>query len=218
MGGFGSGSRGQVGRSTTSDLYALDVRQLQREKLLSANQNFGWSWSRNGEIIASIQIRTEADRVILNYRHKANGRDWVQMDYPVWLDWTACHYGGGRAWFRCPASGCGRRVAKLYIGRAGIFACRHCYRLAYASQRENAMDRTIRRAEKIRARLGWEPGVLNGSGWKPKWMRWATFWQAQEKVNALTLQSCQEMLASLHLKRKSYSASSRPPSGSTPTQ
>ena len=38
--------------------------------------------------------------------------------------------------FICPAAGCGRRVAILY--RGGIFACRHCYRLAYASSREDA--------------------------------------------------------------------------------
>jgi hypothetical protein len=25
------------------------------------------------------------------------------------------------------------------------------------------------------ARLGWEPGFLNGNGDKPKWMRWRTF-------------------------------------------
>jgi hypothetical protein len=42
-------------------------------------------------------------------------------------------------WFICPAVGCGRCVAILYGG--GIFACRHCYRLAYASSREEAGGR-----------------------------------------------------------------------------
>lgn len=32
-----------------------------------------------------------------------------------------------------------------------------------------------RRADKIRARLGWMPGILNGEGDKPKGMRWHTF-------------------------------------------
>ena len=70
-------------------------------------------------------------------------------------------------------AGCGRRVAILYGG--GIFACRHCYRLVYPSQRERADDRALRQAGRIRTRLGWEPGTLNGDGGKPKGMRWRTF-------------------------------------------
>jgi hypothetical protein len=64
-------------------------------------------------------------------------------------------------------------VAVLFGGE--LFACRHCYRLAYPSTREDARDRAARRAEAIRARLGWKPGILNGTGGKPKWMRWRTF-------------------------------------------
>jgi len=42
------------------------------------------------------------------------------------------------------------RVAILYIGSNGMFACRHCYRLAYRCQREPADARPTRRAERIR--------------------------------------------------------------------
>lgn len=42
-------------------------------------------------------------------------------------------------------------------------------------QRETDNDRTIRKADAIRARLGWEPGILNGGGGKPKGMHWRTF-------------------------------------------
>ncbi len=93
--------------------------------------------------------------------------------YHVRIVRTPCNLGGRRAWFICPAVGCGRRVAILYGG--GIFACRRCYQLAYASSREDAGDRATRRADRLRARLGWEPGILNGEGGKPKWMRWRTF-------------------------------------------
>jgi hypothetical protein len=31
------------------------------------------------------------------------------------------------------------------------------------------------RADKIRVRLGWEPGILNGKGFKPKGMHWRTY-------------------------------------------
>ncbi len=66
MGGFGSG-RVQGGKDTTSDMRALDARRLQRDGLLPPGRWFMWKWSRNGEEVASIQISTKADRVILNY-------------------------------------------------------------------------------------------------------------------------------------------------------
>ena len=72
MGGFGSG-RGQGGKDTTSDMRALDIRRLQRDGLLTQGRACGWNWLRNGETMASINIRTEADRVILDYRSRRNG-------------------------------------------------------------------------------------------------------------------------------------------------
>lgn len=95
------------------------------------------------------------------------------MNYPIDLEWSPCSYGGKRPWFRCPAQNCGRRVAILYGGT--VFACRHCNQLAYPSQRENIDDRATRKADKIRERMGWEPGILNGEGLKPKGMHWKTF-------------------------------------------
>lgn len=109
----------------------------------------------------------------LIYRHRGGGGEWKDENYPVWLDWTRCNLGGHRLWFRCPARGCGRRAAILYGG--AIFACRHCYRLAYPSQRETGYDRAARRADRIRKKLGWGPGILNGNGSKPKGMHWRTF-------------------------------------------
>lgn len=107
--------------------------------------------------------------------------------YPVRIVRTPCNLGGSRPWFICPALGCGRRVAILYGG--GIFACRHCYQLAYASAREDAGDRATRRADRIRARLGWEPGILNGNGDKPKWMRWRTFYRLRDAHDRLVNRS-----------------------------
>jgi hypothetical protein len=133
----------------------------------------GWQWLRNGEKVASIQMRAEADRVVLTYRHRRGDGDWKDEEYPVYLQRTACHLGGSRTWFICPAVGCRRRVAILYGGT--IFACRQCHQLAYESTREDGGDRATRRADGIRRRLGWEPGIANGEGPKPKWMRWQTF-------------------------------------------
>ena len=110
---------------------------------------------------------------MLCYRTKRNGEAWKDREVPVRLTTTPCKFGGERYWFECPALGCGRRVAILYLGT--IPACRHCFRLAYPSQRETEYDRAGRRADRIRERLGWEPGFLNGIGDKPKGMHWRTY-------------------------------------------
>jgi hypothetical protein len=171
MGNSNSGNHG--GKRTTSDMRALDVRKVQREGLLKPGYSCGWQWSRNGETIASINLKVDTDRVTLDYRNRPNGGEWQTMNYPVRLAWTPCHYGGQRAWWLCPAVGCGRRVAVLYGG--SVFACRHCQRLAYKSQRVAPDDRALRRADNLRERLGWVPGVIHGPGGKPKGMHWTTY-------------------------------------------
>ncbi|MEA3275952.1 MAG: hypothetical protein U9Q81_11800 [Pseudomonadota bacterium] len=196
MGGIGSGKRWYWGaKDTTDDYRSIDVRRWKRDGLLTPHQAFGWQWSRNGEVVASIGVLTEPGRVILTYRHRSGGKEWKDESYPVYLDWTPCNLGGQRPWFRCPARGCGRRVAILYGG--GIFACRHCYQLAYTSQRETYDDRSARRADRIREKLGWEPGILNGDGWKPKGMHWNTFERLTAQHDAFVTVSLAGMAARL---------------------
>lgn len=125
--------------------------------------------------------------VFLTYRTRDYGADeWKDMDYSVRVVWTDCALGGQRAWWQCPAVRCGRRVAVLYGG--GIYACRHCHNLAYRTQREQAYDRASSRADRIR-KLGWEPGILNGS----KGMHWRTF----ERLHAAHEANVQQSLAGI---------------------
>lgn len=174
MGGIGSGNRWQWGAGPTVESYRkIDVRRWAREGYLQPGLRFGWKWSVYGEKTGSITVQAERGRVILDYRVRESGDEWESLQYAVQLTTTDCNLGGYRQWFLCPASGCGRRVACLYGGR--IFACRHCHRLSYSSQREDASDRAGRRADRIRAKLEWEPGFLNGPGDKPKGMHWRTF-------------------------------------------
>src|SRR6056297_2981653 len=188
MGGIGSGRRWHFdANDTTEDYRTIDVRCWKRDGLLESDQSFGWQWTRHGEEVASIRVRTEPARVILSYRHRTGSNDWKDEHYPVLLNWTPCHLGGQRPWFLCPARGCGLRVAILYCG--GIFACRECYRLAYPSQREPSYDRAARRADVIREKLEWEPGILNGEGWKPKGMHWRTFQRLRGQHEALVQKS-----------------------------
>jgi len=173
MGGIGSGRRWHFSAKNTTDAFrALDVRRWARDGFLQPGRAFSWQWSQDGEVTGSINVRAETGRVILDYR-SGSGGEWQAQKYPVSLTATPCHLGGVRQWFLCPALGCGRRVAKLYGG--AIFACRHCHQLAYPSQRETVSDRALRRAGSIRDRLGWQPGVANGYGPKPKGMHWRTF-------------------------------------------
>lgn len=198
MGGMGSGRHWYWdAKDTTTDYNSIDVRRWKRDGLLKPHQSFGWQWSRNGTVTSSIQVCTEPSRVILTYRHRSGGEDWQDVSYPVYLTWTACNLGGKRPWFLCPARGCGRRVAILYGG--GIFACRNCYQLAYPSQRETDYDRAARRADRIRYKLGWEQGILNGNGWKPKGMHWNTFERLSKQHDAFVQVSLQGIQAKLDL-------------------
>lgn len=201
MGGIGSGRRWHYGaKNTTNDYRALDVRRWQRDGLLSPGRAFGWQWTRNGETVASIQVRTEAERVILSYRHQSSDGEWKSEEYPVRLDWTSCTYGGRRAWFLCPAQGCGRRVAILYGGT--IFACRHCYRLAHESQSENAGDRALRKARRIRMNLGGSANMLLPFPYKPKGMHWRTYNQLRNKAASAHTRSLAELVERFNLFRR----------------
>ena len=174
MGGIGSGRRRHhSANDTTEDYRAIDVRRWQRDGLLTSNDAFGWNWwCDDGQVVASIIVQPEADHVVLSYSRLSGAGEWQDENYPLYLDWTPCNLGGSRPWFICPAAGCGRRVAILYWG--AIFACGHCFQLAYPSQRESHDKRADRRADRIREKLGWDPGIFGKHG-KPKGMHWRTY-------------------------------------------
>ena len=193
MGGFNIGNHG--GKCCTTDMRALDVRKLQRDGLLKPERAISLTWSRGGKPEASINFQVHTDRVTLDYRQRDRGGEWQAMNYPVRLAYTACHYGGQRAWWLCPGAGCGRRVAVLYGG--SVFACRYCQKLAYKSQRETPDDRATRRADKLRDRLGWQAGILNEAGGKPKGMHWQTFRRMQASHDAYVMRALGGMLGKL---------------------
>ncbi len=132
-------------------------------------------------------MTAEHAAVRLKYKSRDYGEEWRDHDYRVRLLSEPCNLGGFRQWFACPAQGCGRRVALLYGGH--IFACRHCYQLAYPSQREKPFERQRRQADRVRDRLGWseDPDLLEGI--KPKGMHWATYNRLVSELDILERES-----------------------------
>lgn len=193
MGGPGSGNRWCSGRVTVESYHRLDVRRLHRDGYLMPGVEFSWHWSRGGVRTGWIGLRVDDMSVTLTYRSRTIGGEWKPIEYTVLIDRTPCTFGGSRPWFLCPARGCGRRVAVLYGG--AVFACRQCHRLAYDSQSEDAASRAMRRAGKVRARLGWGAGIANPTGTKPKWMRWKTYQRLCGEHDAHADRSMAEMLA-----------------------
>ncbi len=153
----------------TTNCRQIDVREMKRQGLLESGELFRWHWP---EFESAVNMVVTEGEITVSYRDKAAGGFGV-IEYLIPMVRTDCHMNGSRPWFSCPE--CGRRAAILYSVSASKFACRKCQGLAYPSQSEAAGDRAHRAANGIRRRLGWQVGIANPEGWKPKWMRQVTF-------------------------------------------
>ena len=202
MGGPGSGQWYRWSKKdTTEGLRSLDIRRLHRQGLLQPGTRFTSSWRRGGsDTGSSVSGLVLPDQVVLLYRRRDHGGEWEEVEEPIRLDWTACHLGGRRPWFRCPGVKrgvpCGRRVALLY-GAGKYFLCRHCYELTYASCSEGPRDRTLRKAQKLRERLGGSGNMMHAFPAKPKGMHWQTYWRLEEQGREADLASWQALLVDL---------------------
>jgi len=185
MGGFGSGRRSGSGRDTVEGCRSIDVNRLQRAGCLRTGWWGGWQWTRDSEKVASINLRAEAERLHLSYRVRIGGGEWEEVAEIVRIVRVPCRLGGARPYFLCPGVvngvNCGRRVARLH-GPGRYFLCRHCYRLAHASQSESRWDRALRRANKIRQRLGGAPGMAAPFPARPKGMWQRTYERLREET------------------------------------
>ena len=179
MGGLGSGrpSRGSS-RDTVEARRSLDVNHFSRKGCLRPGGQGSLQWTQNGQPSARIGLRAEVNRIVLTYRYATDGDNWENVEESIPIVRVRCWFGSSRPYFVCPGVvagvSCGRRVVKLYEG-GRYFFCRRCYRLRYASQAEQAWNRALGRASKIRMRLGGEPSLVSPFPERPKNMWWRTY-------------------------------------------
>jgi hypothetical protein len=166
------------GKTTVESCRSIDVQDWHRRGYFRSPRRFSWAWTQDGERVASINVDTQRQAVTLKYRSRSYGEDWNDVEQRVPIAWTPCRFGGERPWFMCSVSSnrvyCGRRVIKLY-GAGRLFACRHCYQLAYTSQQESAHQRGLWKAQKIRMRLGGSASPMDEFPDKLKGMHWRTY-------------------------------------------
>lgn len=77
---------------------------------------------------------------------------------------------------------CLRACKVLFATTAGL-CCNHCTDARYRTTCESPTRRAVRRAKKIIRRCKIEPGR---KGWKPKWMRWATYERLHAEAEAVS--------------------------------
>lgn len=134
-------------------------------KGIPKNKHHALQWRRFGRVIARVSLYRLDARLIIIYKQG----DAIKHE-EITIAQTPCNYGGARDWLVCPK--CHRRVTTLY----GIpFICRHCRHLAYPTTRMGELDLMTERMDKIRDKLKWEQGILNGNGSRPKGMHKKTY-------------------------------------------
>jgi hypothetical protein len=171
-------------RRLTHALPAVDIRRLHKDGLLVPGRWTGWRWTRPFQFEVKIEApHGGAGDLILCCQRVSQDVKWSPVQFRLQLAWTPCTYGGARPWLVCPA--CRGRAAILYFDAPSKLACRRCFRLRYRSQLEGAGSRAIRRADLIRKRLIWLPGIVNGSGKKPRGMHCRTFKRLNARHDAL---------------------------------
>ena len=153
MGGIGSGRRFQNRRGPNlEEVPQLDVRALKRSGLFDkSTSNGSIKWTNAGLTECALEYTYKDSTLGISYAVKTPQTDYTTVSESIFIDHTVCNYGGTRTWFSCP--NCNARKAILYCA-SKRFLCRQCYRLNYSCQNEVYADRMIRKARKLRSKLG----------------------------------------------------------------
>jgi hypothetical protein len=192
LGGFGSGRYGGGPTVESAGAFRIDIDALRRDGLIRLGARAGCVVRFSGpyhdlDVECETYIHDPCNAwVRLKYRmtdyFSGEEGEELKIDDKVYLAPTRPHFGGLRWWFVCPQLN--ERVRKLYLPLGGRhFWSRRAYELAYASQRETKFDRALRRARKLRLRLGGDPTDDEYPD-KPPRMRWATYNRLMDRLVA----------------------------------
>lgn len=176
MGGLGSGRLLRFNTKPTVERQInIDIRWLKRQNGLIPGTKGTLSWSLQGNKRGAVDYTITESCLILKYRYRGSGGVWEDVKQVIFFDQTTCNYGGHRKWFLC--SQCERRVENLYglNGAGKYFLCRDCHGLIYTSCNTHPTKRLFNKANKLKEKIGVEPGIMDFIPEKPKGMHGSTF-------------------------------------------
>jgi len=158
-------------RPTTDTRLAVDIREVFRSIGGNVGGRVLYRWNSNRvDDVPVATLFSLTSPVLIRVTHIAGAMPEETLD----VVYTACRYGGRRAWFLCTKLGCGKRSAILYDTPKG-FRCRHCCNLDYQSHRERHWDRLLRRSRHIRAKVSGGVNLVEAFPPRPKGMHWVTY-------------------------------------------
>ena len=181
----------------TDELRALDIRQLHRdgclERVGAGRVTVTWDGG------SSIDVVKDRTGILLEYS-VVDGEDREERSERIVIQRTRCHFGGSRPWWFCPR--CGRRCAVLFGGSR--FLCRNCHDLRYRSQSLGKGERLLRRAEKIRARLGGSGVVFGDFPPRPRGMHLRTYHRLRDEAEEAKVRGLTLTLSEIGSRRRSW--------------
>ena len=177
MGSYGSGSRNRFA-SKTDEFHKVDLATFKRQ-WFEGRSSGNITWSRGGHPTGSIGYRLAPDHMRLEYTVTRQGEP-VQVNERFELTFTEQPFGGRRRWIVCRS--CQRRCRVIYGG--AYFRCRQCYRATYPSQYTYIRLPSLSRVDRMRDKLGGDPGLINPFPRKPKGMHWRTYRRLEREDRA----------------------------------
>ncbi len=173
MGAYGSGG-GRLA-SKMDEFHKLDLASF-KTAWFERGRRGRVTWSRGGRETGSIGYTLGGDWLELEYvSGREPNRQTVRERFSI--AFTEQPFGGTRRWIVCRS--CSRRCRVLIGGT--YFRCRKCYKATYPSQYENFFVKGLNKAERIRDKLGGEPGFCNPFPAKPKGMHWRTYRHLEQR-------------------------------------